>query len=75
MDASEWVTLRGGLTVSLDALRVGWGLEARGFRLEQVGDKLRVAPHTALTAADVAAIRANRDELLALAQYTPETVA
>jgi hypothetical protein len=72
---SEVVTLKGGLTVSLDALRLGWSLEDRGFRLEPVGDKLRVAPHTALTAEDVAAIKTHRDELLTLVQYRPEMVA
>ena len=72
---SEHVVLRGGHVASLDALRLGWNLESRGFRLEPVGDKLRVAPHTELTPQDVAAIRAHRDELLALVKYDgPELV-
>lgn len=75
MAASEFVTLSGGFTVSLDALRLGWSLEDRGFRMDTVGDKLRVSPHQHLTADDVAAIRANRDELLTLVQHVPETVA
>ncbi len=68
---SEMVTLKGGLTVSLDALRIGWSLEQRGFRLEPVGGRLRVAPHDALTPDDVVAIKAHRDELLALVQSEP----
>lgn len=64
---SERVTLRGGFVASLDALRLGWDLEARGFRLEPVGDRLRVSPYAALTPADITAIKAHRDELLRLA--------
>ena len=63
------VTLQGCLTVSLDALQLGWTLEDRGFRLRPVGDKLQVQPHQRLTADDVAAIKAHRDELLALVKY------
>ena len=66
---SEHVVLRGGQVASLDALRLGWNLESRGFRLEPIGDKLRVAPYTELTPQDVEAIKAHRDELLALVRY------
>ena len=70
MAASEpYVTLRGGQVASLAALRLGWDLEARGFSLRPLGDRLQVQPHTQLTPADVAAIRANRDELLRLVSY------
>ena len=55
--------------MSVDALKVGWNLEGRGFLLEPAGDKLRVRPHTELTPEDVAAIKAHRDELLTLAAY------
>jgi hypothetical protein len=65
----SFVTLRGGHVASIDALRLGWNLEARGFRLSPEGDRLRVAPFERLTAQDVTAIKANRDELLALVQY------
>jgi hypothetical protein len=65
----QYVILRGGVSASLDALRVGWSLEARGFTLRPVGDKLQVQPHDRLQPEDVAAIRRHRDELLALARY------
>jgi len=71
---SEHVVLRGGHVASLDALRLGWNLESRGFRLEPVGDKLR-APHAELTPQDVEEIKAHRDGLLALVRYdAPEVV-
>ena len=63
------VGVRAALTVSLAALQVGWALEDRGFRLRPLGDKLQVQPHQRLTADDVAAIKAHRDELLALVKY------
>lgn len=69
--ATEMVLLSGGLSVSVDALKLGWDLEDRGFRMESVGDKLRVQPHEKLTPADVADIRRYRDELLAIARYEP----
>ena len=71
---SEHVVLRGCHVASLDALRLGWALESKGFHLEPVGDKLRVTPHTQLTAEEVAAIRVHRDELLALVKYDAEAV-
>ena len=63
---SEHVTLRGGLTASVDALRVLWALEARGFDLWLDGDTLCVRPDSALTAADRQALTVHRDELQAL---------
>ena len=71
MASSEFVTLRAGFVASLDALRLGWALEARGFHLRPVGDKLQVQPSQDLTPEDVAAIKAHRDDLLALVQYEP----
>jgi hypothetical protein len=72
---SERVVLRGGHVASLSALRLGWDLAHRGFRLEPVGDTLRITPHTELTPEDVASIRAHRDELLALVRYeAPEEI-
>ena len=77
MAASESavMTLKGGLTVSVDALRIGWALEARGFTIRPCGERLQVLPPERLTAADAAAIRRHRDELLALALYGPPEVA
>jgi hypothetical protein len=63
------VTLKDGLVASVQALQLLWQLEDRGFALRPVGDRLQVQPVDLLTAADVAVIRANRDELLALVRY------
>ena len=68
-EAAEFVTLRGRLVTSLEALRLGWALEARGFVMEPDGDRLRVTPRGALTPDDVAAITQHRDALLALVRY------
>ena len=72
MASSELITLRGGVVASIEALRVLWSLEDRGFQLEPAGGGLKVQPVTALTSADVAAIRQHRDELLMLVRYCLE---
>ena len=69
MDVSEVVTLRGGLTVSLDALLLGWDLEDRGFTMRPIGDRLQVVPPERLTIGDAAAIRQYKADLLRLVQY------
>jgi hypothetical protein len=68
----EIVTLKGGLVVSVEALRLALTLEDRGFRMEPVGDKLRVDPRENLTADDVTLIRQHRDELLAIVNYNAD---
>ena len=76
--ASELVTLKGGLIVSPDALRMLWDLEDRGFDVK-LGDgrrfKVLVAPVDRLTAADKAAIQTHRDALAELVRYVDEVVA
>jgi hypothetical protein len=67
--AIDLVTLTDGQAVSLQALQVGWTLEARGVSLRIDEDRLAVGPRELLTDADRAAIRAHRDELLALVRY------
>jgi TubC N-terminal docking domain len=64
--ASETVVLKGGQTVSLDALRLGWRLEERGVTLRPDGDGLAVGPRGLLSDEDRGQIRTHRDELLAL---------
>ena len=63
---SDRVTLNGGLTVSVDALRVLWDLEDRGFALWLDGHTLCIRPAAALTATDRQALTVHRDELQAL---------
>ncbi len=76
--APELVTLKGGLVVSVDALRVLWDLEDRGFDVK-LGDgrryKVLVAPSARLTAEDKAAIHMHRDALAELVRYCDEVVA
>ena len=68
----DLVSLKGGLAVSVDAMRVLWGLEDRGFDLK-LGDGLRykvfVGPVDRLTAEDKAAIRTHRNALAELVRY------
>lgn len=63
---SELITLASGPTVSLEALRLGWDLEARGLLLERAGERLAVSPVELITDIDRARIREHRDELFAL---------
>lgn len=72
--ALETVTLKPGFVVSLDALRLAWDLEPRGFRVRLADDGgLLVSPRSRIDADDDAAIRQHASELIALARYT-ETV-
>jgi hypothetical protein len=61
--ASETVVLKGGLCVSIDALRLLWAFENRGciVRREEDGT-LFVGPRHEITPADVERIREHRDE-------------
>jgi hypothetical protein len=68
--ASEPVTLKGGHVVSLSALQLLWALEARGLQIEREADKLAVGPRDQLTTDDREQIKAHRDELLQLVDYT-----
>ena len=68
--ALETVTLKDGLIVSLDALKLGWDLEARGFHVRLAEDGgLLVSPRSRIGADDDAAIRQHKAELIALARY------
>lgn len=65
--SSETVLLKGGLTVSVHALRLLWAFEDRGCTvLEDADGSLFIGPRHQLTAEDVADIRRHRDELLSL---------
>ncbi len=73
----ELLTLKGGLVVSVDALRILWDLEDRGFDIT-LGDgrryKVLVGPSDRLTVADKAAIHRHRDALADLVRYVEELV-
>lgn len=70
-NSDRYVTLRGGLIVPLEALRLLWDLEDRGFSFTLEDDRIIVRPGSALTADDEAAIRRWRPDVLTLLSYTP----
>ena len=76
--ARELVTLKSGLVVSVEALRVLWDLEDRGFEVK-LGDgrrfKVLVGPSNRLTSKDKAAIATHREALAELVRYVDEVVA
>jgi hypothetical protein len=55
--------------VSVTALELVLRLEAGGFELQLVGDRLRVHPVARLAADDVQRVKERRDELVLLVQY------
>ena len=70
----DLVTLTGGLSVSLSALRILWDLENRQFAIHVDGDALHIRPGSRLTVDDDRAIRAHREELVALVRYCTEVM-
>ncbi len=67
---SELVSLRGGLVVPVEALRILWLLEERDFDLQLSDDGvLLVAPASKLTTDDRRTIRRHRDDLRQLVRY------
>jgi hypothetical protein len=69
----EFITLKGGLTLPLEAMQLAWSLEDRGFQLAtDVLHRLVITPAAALTEADHQRIRRWRDHLGAIAEYRCE---
>jgi hypothetical protein len=67
---TEFVYLRGGLTVPRPALELALDLEGRGFRMSlDAGQQFQIEPAAALTEADLAAIRRWRLHLGAIIGY------
>lgn len=70
MSASDFVTLRGGLTLPVDAIRLALDLEHRGLTLTiDDGDVLVVGPRERLTDEDRALIRRWKRHLLTIVTY------
>ena len=68
--------LRGGLAVSVEALRALWLLEERHFDVRLADDDaLLVAPASKLTVTDRATIRRHRDDIRRLVRYCDEVTA
>ena len=69
MSGSDFVVLRGGLTLPVDAVRLALDLERRGLRLAADGDSLSVGPRELITDADRNLIRRWKAHLLAIVSY------
>jgi len=66
--------LRGGLSVSREALDLAWGLEARGLDLRVADDgRILVGPDRLLDDEDRDAIRRLKPDLIALVRYCEVT--
>lgn len=77
MNASrpDTITLIGGLTVPMSALRLAWDLEARGVHIRLDADgALRVGPSDRLTDSDRQAIVIEKPHLLELVRYVGQWV-
>ena len=73
---TEHVTLKGGLTIPLPALRLVWSLEDRGFEQTLDGQRrYRCEPAGALTDADRAGLARWADQLAAIVAYGHPVVA
>ena len=68
-DLAETITLRGGVVVTLRALRLGWELEAHGRVLSADDGRLHIRPSDGLTPLDRDRIERHYHELLMLASY------
>jgi hypothetical protein len=76
-EALAFVTLKGGLVVPLEALRLAWSLEDRGATFSVEGEDFLVdGPADLLTETDQAGIRRWKQHLIAIASYqAPEVLA
>jgi hypothetical protein len=73
--ASDFVTLRGGLTLPWPAVQLALDLEQRGLSITVDGDDLIVRPKGQLTAEDRDGLRRWKRHVVALLMYrAPEAV-
>ena len=73
-EALAFVTLKGGLVVPLEALRLAWSLEDRGATFAVDGQDILVDSPVDLTEADCAGIRRWKRHLIAILQYEAPAV-
>lgn len=69
MNGSDFVVLKGGLTVPLDAVRFALDLESRGGQLVAEGDDILIGPSSLITDEDRQAVRRWRRHLHAILAY------
>ena len=75
MDASDVITLRGGLTVHVAPLLLLLSLEERGIRVFRDGNDIVIEPWSRLTEQDKTDLRRWKSDALALLSYVaPELV-
>lgn len=74
MNGSDFVTLRGGLTLPLAAVRLAFDLEERGLhlRVDDEGTVLSVGPGDRLTDDDRLLIRRWKAHLVAIVAYNAD---
>ncbi len=72
MNASNYVMLRGGLTVPLEPLLLALDLEARGIRLETDDADVIASPREKLTDADRQAVRRWKAHIITILHYTAD---
>ena len=73
VSASDFVVLRGGLSLPLAPFLLALDLEQRGLHLTLEGDVLKVGPCDLLTDADRALIRRWKAHLLAIVAYDADS--
>jgi len=75
LELEPTVVLRPGIEISLEALRLGWSLEARGVQMRVDGSELVVRPKQLLTADDVARLKRHAPALKRLLRHGLEVMA
>lgn len=71
MNGSEFITLRGGLTVPVEPVMLALDLEQRGFAMWAEGEDILVQPAKRLTPEDIAGLKQWKRHVVALLNYQP----
>lgn len=68
-ESDRLVSLKGGLVVPIEPIRLVLDLEARGFALSRDGDDIFVRPFTELTESDKRQLKLWKPQVLTLLDY------
>lgn len=71
-DEAQAITLRGGLSIPVAALRLAWQLEGIGVSMCVDGDDLVLRPRQLVPAEDVPRLRQYRRDIMRLIAYCEE---
>jgi hypothetical protein len=74
LSACDFVTLKGGLTLPVAAVRLALDLQARGLHLGADGDMLTIGPRALVTDDDRALCRRWKQHLLAIVAYDADAM-